>query len=103
VQINAVAAVQSSRPTVGMGLQWCDLGWDGEEKLSGLLRTLSLNYTEANASKVKALAQVEKLHQLIAALRERLESNHTMADVQLIVRLADAQEKLTEALKSMQT
>jgi hypothetical protein len=103
IQINAVAAVQSSRPTVGMGLQWCDLGWDGEEKLNGILRTLSLNYTETNASKVKALAQVEKLHQLIVAVRERLESNHTMADVLLIGRLSDAQEKLTEALKSMQT
>jgi hypothetical protein len=103
VQINGVAQVQSSRPTLGMGLQWCDLGWDGEEKLNGILRSLALNHTETNASKVKALAQVGKLHQLIVALRERLESNHTMADVQLIGRLADAQEKLTEALKSMQT
>ncbi|MGA3125327.1 MAG: PilZ domain-containing protein [Candidatus Korobacteraceae bacterium] len=103
VQINGVAEVHSSRPTVGMGLQWCDLGWDGEEKLNGILRTLALNHTETNASKVKALAQVEKLHQLIVAIRERLESNHTMADVQLIGRLADAQEKLTEALKSVQS
>jgi len=31
VQINGVAEVSSSRATVGMGLQWCDLGWDGQE------------------------------------------------------------------------
>jgi hypothetical protein len=102
VQINAVAEVRSSRATVGMGLQWCDLGWDGQEKLNTLLRTLSLNYTETNSSKVKALAQVEKLHQLVAALRERLESNHTLVDIQMIGRLSDAQEKLADALKSVQ-
>lgn len=102
VQINAVAEVRSSRPTVGMGLQWCDLGWDGQEKLSKILRTLSVNHTETNSFKLKALAQVEKLHQLVVALRERLESNHTLADIQTIGRLSDAQEKLTEALKSMQ-
>ena len=45
VQINAVAEVRSSRPTVGMGLQWCDLGWDGQEKLNNILRALALNYT----------------------------------------------------------
>ena len=45
VQINGVAEVRSSRPTVGMGLQWCDLGWDGQEKLNNILRALSLNYT----------------------------------------------------------
>jgi hypothetical protein len=102
VQINGVAEVRTSRPSVGMGLRWCDLGWDGQEKLNNVLRTLSLNYTETNSSKVKALAQLEKLHQLVAALRERLESNHTLVDVQMIGRLSDAQEKLAAALKSVQ-
>jgi hypothetical protein len=103
VQINAVAEVRSSRPTVGMGLQWCDLGWDGQEKLNNILRALALNYTETNSSKTKALAQLEKLHQLVVALRERLESNHTLVDVQMIGRLSDAQERLAAALKSVQS
>jgi hypothetical protein len=103
VQINGVAEVHSSRATVGMGLLWCDLGWDGQEKLNGVLRSLALNYTETNSSKVKALAQLEKLHQLVVALRERLESNHTLVDVQMIGRLSDAQERLAAALKSVQT
>ncbi len=102
VQISGVAQVQSSRPTVGMGVQWCDLGWDGQEKLNKILRDLSVNHTETNSSKLKALAQVEKLHQLIVALRERLESNHTLVDVQMIGRLSDAQERLTDVLKSVQ-
>lgn len=103
IQINAVAEVRSSRATVGMGLLWCDLGWDGQEKLNKVLHTLSLNHSETNSSKVKALAQLEKLHQLVMALRERLESNHTLVDVQMIGRLADAQERLAAALKSVQT
>lgn len=102
VQINGVAEVRSSRATVGMGLLWCDLGWDGQEKLNNVLRTLSLNYTETNSSKVKALAQLDKLHQLVAALRERLDNGHTLVDVQMIGRLSDAQEKLAAALKSVQ-
>jgi len=102
IQINGVAEVRSSRSTVGMGLQWCDLGWDGLEKLNKILRTLSLNYSETNTSKLKALATLEKLHQLVAALRERLENDHTLVDVQMIGRLSDAQEKLSDALKSVQ-
>lgn len=84
VQINGVAEVRTSRATVGMGLMWCDLGWDGQEKLNNILKALSVNYSETNSSKVRALAQLDKLHQLIAALRERVESNHTLVDVQLI-------------------
>jgi len=102
VQINGVAEVRTSRATVGMGLLWCDLGWDGQEKLTNVLRALSLNYNETNSSKAKALGQLEKLHQLIVALRERMESNHTLVDVQMIGRLSDAEEKLSAALKSIQ-
>jgi hypothetical protein len=102
VQINGVAEVRTSRSTVGMGLLWCDLGWDGQEKLHNILRALSMNYTETNSSKVKALGQLEKLHQLITALRERLESNHTLVDLQTIGRLSDAEEKLSTVLKGMQ-
>lgn len=102
VQINAVAEVRTSRVTVGMGLLWCDLGWDGQEKLHNILRALALNYGETNSSKAKALGQLDKLHQLVVALRERMESNHTLVDVQMIGRLSDAEEKLAAALKSMQ-
>ena len=102
VQINGVAEVRTSRATVGMGLMWCDLGWDGQEKLTNVLRALSLNYSETNSSKIQALAQLDKLHQLVAALRERMESNHTLVDVQMIGRLTDAEEKLVAALKSVQ-
>ncbi len=102
VQINGVAQVRSSRATVGMGLEWCDLGWDGQEKLNNLLQTLSLNPAEMDANKVKARAQLDKIHQLVMALRERLEKNHTLVDVQMIGRLNDAMERLAEALKSVQ-
>lgn len=103
VQINAVAEVRTSRSTVGMGLMWCDLGWDGQEKLHNILKALAVNYSETNSSKVRALAQLDKLHQLIAALRERVESNHTLVDIQLIGRLNDAEEKLSAALKALQS
>jgi hypothetical protein len=102
IQINGVAEVRSSRPTVGMGLQWCDLGWDGLDKLNRIIKTISLNYSETNSSKLKALGTLEKLHQLVAALTERLENEHTLVDVQMIGRLTDAQEKLADALKSVQ-
>ncbi len=102
VQINCVAEVLTSRAAVGMGLEWRDLGWDGQEKLNNLLRTLALNHTDANSNKVKALAQLDKLHQLMVALRERLEKNQTMVDVQTIGQLSDALEKMGEALKSVQ-
>ena len=39
----------------------------------------------------------------MTALRERLESDHTLVDVQMIGRLSDAQERLAAALKSVQT
>ncbi len=102
VQINGVAQVRASRATVGMGLEWCDLGWDGQEKLNNLLSTLSLNHTEQDVNKMKALAQLERLHQLVMALREQLERNRTLVDVQMIGRLSDALERLSEALKSVQ-
>lgn len=102
VQINAVAEVRSSRATIGMGLQWCDLGWDGQEKLNDVVRALALNYGETNSNKTRALAQLEQLHHLVAVLRERLESNHTLVDIQMIGRLSDMQERLAAALKSVQ-
>jgi len=76
------------------------LGWTG--KLNTFWRTFSLNHNEPNSSRVKALAQLEKLHQLVAALRERVESDHTLVDVQMIGRLSDALERLSSALKSVQ-
>jgi hypothetical protein len=102
VQINCVAEVSSSRATVGMGLQWCDLGWDGQEKLDKLLQTFSMNSGGADANRQKALGQLEKMHQLVGVLRERLESQHTLVDVQMIGRLGDALERLAAVLKSVQ-
>lgn len=102
VQINAVAEVSNSRATVGMGLQWCDLGWDGQEKLNNLLQTFSMNSGRNDSSRSKALAQLEKLHQLVMALQERLESDHTLVDVQMIGRLGDALERLSAVLKGVQ-
>lgn len=102
VTINGVAQVRTSRAAVGMGLLWCDLGWDGQEKLNSILRTLAMNSDNASSSKAKALGQLEKLHQLVMALREKVESNHTLVDVQMIGRLSDAQERLAAALKSLQ-
>jgi hypothetical protein len=103
VQINAVTEVCTSRINVGMGLRWCDLGWDGEEKLKAVLRTLAASHTEANAGKAKALAQLDKLHQLLTVLRERVENNTMLVDDQMIARLSDAQERLAAALKGVQT
>jgi hypothetical protein len=102
VQINGVAEVSSSKPTVGMGLQWCDLGCDGQEKLDNLLHTFSLGNSEANSTRIKALAQLEKMHQLVMALQERLDHTNTHVDVQMIGRLSDALERLAAALKSVQ-
>ncbi len=102
VQLNGVAEVRSSRVTVGMGLLWCDLGWDGQEKLNNVLRTLSISHMDANSSKQKAIGQMNRIDQLVTALRERLDSNHSFVDLQLMEQLADAQESLTAALKSVQ-
>jgi hypothetical protein len=102
VQINGLAEVRSSRATVGMGLQWCDLGRDGQEKLNNVLRALSMNCNEANSNKMKALAKLEKLHQLVAVLRERLEDNNTLVNVQMLGGMNDAQGRLASALKSVQ-
>lgn len=103
VQMNAVVEVRSSLASLGMGLRWCDLGGDGQEKLNGILRPLSLNRTEADSRKVKALAQVEDVHQLVAGLRECLDSDHTLVDMQMVALLNDAREKLTAALNFVQT
>jgi hypothetical protein len=103
VQLNAVIEVRNSRPTVGMGLQWCDLGCDGEARLQSILRALALVNSDGDSGKKKALAQTNKLHQLLTALQERLESEHCLVQAETIGKLGEAQENLTEALKSMQS
>jgi hypothetical protein len=103
VQIDGVAEVRNSLPSIGMGLQWSDLGGGGQEKLNGILRSLAKGSIDINPGKAKVLTQVNKLHQLVAALRERLESDHAMVRAETMVQLGDAQEKLTAALKSMQS
>jgi PilZ domain len=101
VLINCVAEVRNSVPSVGMGLLWCDLGCDGQGKLNSILRTLARTSVEPSSGNAKALSQVNKLHQLVAELRERLENGGFVVNVETIGRLSDAQEKLAAALKSM--
>jgi hypothetical protein len=103
VQLNAVAEVRNSLPGVGMGMQWSDLGCDGEAKLNSILRAMALDNVDGDSGKAKALAQVNKLHQLVATLRERLESNHSLVHAETIGKLGSAQEDLMAALKSMQS
>ena len=103
VQINAVAVVCRSLRAVGMGLQWCDLGCDGQERLKSILRTLPLDNIDVDSGKAKALAKVNPLHQLVAALQKRLESNPGLMHAETIRQLSGAQEKLAAALKSMQS
>jgi hypothetical protein len=103
VQLNGVAEVRNSLPSVGMGLKWCDLGVDGQEKLNRILRALAVNSLDPNSGKSKALSQVNKLHQLVATLRDKLESDRVHVDAETIGQLGEAQERLTTALKSMQS
>jgi hypothetical protein len=103
VQLNAVAEVRNTVPAVGMGLQWSDLGCDGEVRLSRILQALALEGIDGDSGKKKALAQTNKLHQLVTALQERLESEHVLVHAETIGKLGEAQENLTEALKSMQS
>jgi PilZ domain-containing protein len=103
VQLNALAEVRNTVLSVGMGLQWSDLGCDGETRLNCILRALALDGVEGNSGKAKALAQVTKLHQLVNTLRERLESDHSLVHADTIGKLGSAQENLMAALKSMQS
>lgn len=101
VQIDGVAEVANSRAMLGMGLLWCDLGWDGQEKLDRILHALSMNSGETNL-KGRALAQLERIQGLVMALRTRLESSRAQVEVPTIAQLGDAEEKLIAALKSVQ-
>ncbi|MGC2209881.1 MAG: PilZ domain-containing protein [Candidatus Korobacteraceae bacterium] len=103
VQLNAVAEVSNAVLSVGMGLQWTDLGCDGEARLNGILRALALNSMDSDSSRKKALGQANKLHQLLTALQERLESEHCLVQAETIGKLDEAQEDLMAALKSMQS
>ena len=103
VHLNAVAEVRNVVPAVGMGLQWADLGCDGEARLNSILRALALDSMDRNSGKAKALAQVNQLHQLVTTLRERLESEHILVHAETIGKLGEAQENLMTALKSMQS
>jgi len=103
VQVNALAEVRNTVPAVGMGLRWSDLGCDGEARLNNILRTLALASSDGDSNKGQALAQLNKLHSLVATLRERMESEHCVVLAETIRRLSEAQEDLAAALKSMHT
>jgi PilZ domain-containing protein len=102
VQLNAVVEVRSSMDSVGMGLAWCDLGCDGEVRLERILRSLSSSRVDTTNGRVTALAQLDKLRQLMATLRERLEDDHYTVKPQLVQELDQVQEQLTAALRSVQ-
>ena len=102
-RLNAVAEVRNAVLSVGMGLQWTDLGCDGEARLNGILRALAMNKTDSDSVKKKAQAQTNKLHQLLIAVQERLESEHCLVHAETIGKLGEAQEDLTAALNSMQS
>jgi PilZ domain-containing protein len=103
LQLNGVAEVRNSLPTVGMGLLWCDLGFGGQEKLTRILRTLAMNAVDATSGKAIALGHLNRLHQLVANLRERLDRENVQVEAETIGALSEAQEKLAAALKSMQS
>ena len=103
VQLSGVAEVRTSLQAVGMGLAWCDLGFDGQARLDNILRALALDTGDDRSGKAKALAQVNKLHQVVSAVRERLESEHILVHPETVGQLSEALEKLTAALKSMQS
>jgi hypothetical protein len=102
VHINGVAEVRYSVPAFGMGLLWCDLGYDGQEKLKGVIRTLTHYNFDPASGQEKAQLQVNQLHQLVATLRERLANDHAPVNAETIKRLRDAQEGITSALESLQ-
>lgn len=102
VPINGVAEVRSSFPAEGMGLQWCDLGYDGQEKLNGILRSLRMGTISVESAKEMALSQVNQLLQQLTTLREGLVSGNAPVNADTIGRLSDAQKGLTAALRSMQ-
>jgi len=70
-------------------------------RLNGILRALALRSQDGNSGKTTALAQVDKLYQLVAKLRERLESEHCLVHPETIAQLDEAQANLAAALKSM--
>ncbi len=82
IQINGRAEVSASHAAFGMELQWCDLERGEKEKLNNVLRQHSVTFPDTKSGKVRALAQLEKLHQLVVALQGGVESNHTVADIQ---------------------
>ena len=102
IQLNAVVEVRSSLDTVGMGLVWCDVGCDGEARLERILRPLNINRFDAGNGRALALAQLDKVRQLVATLRERLEDDQYQVRPKILEELGEAQEQLTAALKSVQ-
>ncbi len=102
VQLNAIVEVRSAMDSVGMGLAWCDLGCDGEARLERILRTLVVSRADSSNSRVLALAELDKVRQLIATLRERLEDDHYQVKPQVVEELSEVQEQLKAALRSVQ-
>jgi len=102
VQLNAVVEVRSALDSVGMGLAWCDLGCNGEERLDKVLRILSENRLDASNGRALALAQLDKVRAVLVSLRERLQDERMQVRAETLNRLGEAQQELTAALRSVQ-
>jgi hypothetical protein len=101
-QVNAIVQVRSSVHAVGMGLLWCDLGAGGQAKLTRILRELACDSGDEVGGRAEALSHLNRVHQLLVAVRERLEVDTVVVNANTISQLSEAQEKLTAALRSVQ-
>lgn len=100
--LNAIVEVRSSIEAVGMGLLWCDLGCDGAAKLDRVLRDLAIHSVDSTSSKAQAFSHLDKVHQLLAAVRERLDNDRVTVNADTLAQLSEAQTRLAAALKSVQ-
>src|SRR6266540_1824794 len=102
IQLNALVEVRTALESVGMELAWCDLGCDGDARLERILRTLTANKFDEGEGRALALSKLDKVRELLVALRERLEDDRYHVKPRILDQLGDAQEQLTAALKSVQ-
>jgi hypothetical protein len=101
VQLNALVEVRNCAPAVGMGVAWCDLGYDGAEKLKRILRALEQKFFAASSGKEKAQLKVNELHELVSALKERLAGEQALVCAETMRNLCEAEDGLAAALESL--
>jgi hypothetical protein len=102
IQINALAEVRNTVTGVGMGLEWCDVGCDGTDKLRRILFSLVPENSGTDGGRGKALTQIGRMNQAIAALREKLANDHIPVTADTVYCLEAAHDKLAAAIKSLE-